>query len=106
MAHVSRRDLFRLSAAGVLGASTSGWFEALAADAARSPQRKRACILLWMSGGPSQLDTFDLKPGHANAGPFKAIDTKTPGIQVSEHLSKIAAFTDRVAIVRSMMSKE
>jgi hypothetical protein len=106
MTHLSRRDLFRLSAAGVLGASTSGWFETLAADAGKNPQRKRSCILLWMSGGPSQLDTFDLKPGHANGGPFKPVATKVPGIQISEHFSKIAPFMDRMAIVRSMMSKE
>jgi hypothetical protein len=43
----------------VLGCSTSGWLGALAADAAENPQRKRSCILLWTSGGPSQLDTFD-----------------------------------------------
>src|SRR5436190_10486305 len=106
MAHLSRRDLFRLSAAGVLGASTSGWFEALAADAAKTPQRKRACILLWMSGGPSQMDTFDLKPGHANGGPYKPIATSVPGIQISEHLPQIAKQMDRMVLVRSMSTKE
>src|ERR1700692_2529057 len=103
---LSRRDVMRLSAASVLGYSASGWLEALAADAAAHPQRKRSCILLWMSGGPSQLDTFDLKPGHANGGPSKPIATKGPGIQISEHFAKIAPFMDRMAIVRSMMSKE
>ena len=87
---LSRRDWLRLSSAGVLGASMSGWLQALAADTADHPQRKRSCILLWMSGGPSQLDTFDLKPGHANGGPFKAIATDVPGIQISEHLPRIA----------------
>src|SRR6266478_2373884 len=103
---LSRRDLLRLSAAGVVGYSMSGWLSALADDTANDPQRKRSCILLWMSGGPSQLDTFDLKPGHANGGPFKAVATKTPGIQISEHFSKVAPYMDRMAIVRSMMSKE
>jgi hypothetical protein len=84
----------------------SGWLEALAADTANHPQRKRSCILLWMSGGPSQLDTFDLKPGHANGGPFKAIATSVPGIQISEHLPKIAKFMDHMAILRSLNSKE
>jgi hypothetical protein len=84
----------------------SGWLEALAEDAAKDPQRKRSCILLWMSGGPSQLDTFDLKPGHANGGPFKEIETNVPGIKISEHLAKIAKFMDHMAIVRSMTSKE
>jgi hypothetical protein len=103
---LSRRDWLRLSAAGALGASVSGWLGALAADAAAHPQRRRSCILLWMSGGPSQLDTFDLKPGHKNGGPFKPIATSVPGIQISEHLPKIAKFMEHVAIVRSMTSKE
>jgi hypothetical protein len=103
---LSRRDWFRLTTAGALGVSMSGWFELLAADAARDPQRKRSCILLWMSGGPSQLDTFDLKPGHANAGPFKPIATNMPGIQISEHFAKIAKYMDHMAIVRSLTSKE
>ena len=106
MTHLSRRDWLRLSAAGVLGASTSGWFEALAADAGKNPQRKRSCILLWMSGGPSQLDTFDLKPGHANGGPFKPIKTSASGVQFSEHLANLAPFANHMAIVRSMTSKE
>ena len=75
-------------------------------DAAKNPQRKRSCILLWMSGGPSQMDTFDLKPGHANGGEFKEIATNVPGMKISEHLPKIAKFGDRMAIVRSMSTKE
>jgi hypothetical protein len=59
-----------------------------------------------MSGGPSQLDTFDLKPGHKNGGPFKPIATRVPGIRLSEHLPKIARFTDEMAIIRSLHSKE
>ena len=58
-----------------------------------------------MSGGPSQLDTFDPKPGHANGGPFREIPTSVPGIRISEHLPKLAKLVDRVAIVRSMTSK-
>src|SRR5262245_9385518 len=106
MTRLSRRDWLRLSAAGVVGYSMSGWLGALADDAAKNPQRKRSCILLWMSGGPSQLDTFDLKPGHVNGGPFKPIDTSVPGIQISEHFPQIARLANHLAIVRSMNSKE
>jgi hypothetical protein len=106
MTHLSRRDWLRLMTAGVVGSSASGWLEALAEDVADHPQRKRSCILLWMSGGPSQLDTFDLKPGHANGGPFKPIATSVPDIQISEHFAKIAKFMDHMAIVRSLTSKE
>src|SRR6202044_1422021 len=75
----ARREFLKLSAAGVLGCSMSGWFERLAAQTVQNPQRRRSCILLWMPGGPSQMDTFDLKPGNANGGPFQAIDTAAPG---------------------------
>jgi uncharacterized protein (DUF1501 family) len=103
---LSRRDWLRLTTAGFVGYSLSGWLGALAADAASHPQRKRSCILLWMSGGPSQLDTFDLKFGHANGGPFKPMATNVPGIKISEHLPKIAQYMDQLAIVRSLHSKE
>ncbi len=104
--HLSRRDLFRLAAAGVVGVSTSGWIEAMAADAAGDPKRRKSVILLWMTGGPSQTDTFDPKPKHANGGQFKAIETAVPGILVSEHLPKLARQMKDIAIIRSMSSKE
>ena len=97
---LSRRQWLQLSAAGVVGYSLSGWLETLAADTATHPQRRRSCILLWMSGGPSQLDTFDLKPGQTNGGPFKEIDTAVPGIKISEHLPKVATHMERLAIIR------
>jgi hypothetical protein len=103
---LSRRDWLRLAAAGVAGGSLSGWLEALAAGAAQDPKRRRSCILLWMSGGPSQMDTFDLKPGHANGGPFREIATAVPGIKISEHLPKLARQMKRMALVRSVTSKE
>ncbi len=103
---LSRRDWLKLSAAGVVGYSLSGWFENMARAAASNPARKRACILLWMNGGPSQMDTFDLKPGHANGGPYKEITTAVPGIKISEHLPKMAKHADRMAIIRSMKTKE
>ena len=68
----------------------SGWLGRSPPPPRHDPQRKRSCILLWMNGGPSQIDTFDLKPGHANGGPFKEIDTTAPGIHISEHLPKLA----------------
>ncbi|HYV34273.1 MAG TPA: DUF1501 domain-containing protein [Gemmataceae bacterium] len=103
---LSRRDLLKLSAAGVIGYSMSGWLEAMAKQTATNPQRKRACILLWMNGGPSQMDTFDLKPGHPNGGPYREIATSVPGIRISEHLPKVARNMQHMAIIRSMSTNE
>src|SRR5256885_8904597 len=66
---LSRRDWFRVSAG--LGLAGAGWLPELAHATARDPQRKRSCILLWMSGGPATIDLFDLKPGHTNGGPVQ-----------------------------------
>src|SRR3954447_23271455 len=103
---VSRRQLLRLASWGALAGSASGWLETLAARAAADPQRRKACILLWMSGGPSQIDTFDPKPGHENGGPFKPIQTGVPGISIGEHLPKIAREAKELAIIRGMSTKE
>src|SRR5579885_488990 len=104
--HLTRREWLRLSAAGVLGASMSGWLENLAAAAAASPERKRACILLWMNGGPSQMDTFDLKPGHPNGGPYREIQTSAPGLRISEHLPRLARHGKNLAVISSMYTRE
>jgi uncharacterized protein (DUF1501 family) len=105
-AKLDRRHLLRVGAVST-AVSMSGWLGQLAcAAAADNPQRKRSCILLWMSGGPSQMDTFDLKPGHANGGPFKAAETSVPGIQISEHFPQVGKLAKHLAVVRSMNSKE
>ncbi|HTU20448.1 MAG TPA: DUF1501 domain-containing protein, partial [Gemmataceae bacterium] len=101
---LTRRDWLRLASAGVVSASLSGWMEALAAAADK--RRRRSCILLWMNGGPSQLDTFDLKPGHVHGGPFKETATTIPGIKISEHLPKVAGQMKHLAVVRSMSTRE
>jgi hypothetical protein len=103
---LNRRDWLRGAAALAAAASSPGWFTQLAAQAATDSARKRSCILLWMAGGPSQIDTFDLKPGTDNGGPFREIETATPGVRFSEHLPQLARHTKRLAIVRSMQTKE
>jgi hypothetical protein len=102
MMSLDRRNFLRASAASV-GAS---WLPALAARAADDPARKRACIVLWMAGGPTQTDTFDPKPDHANGGPFKAIDTAAPEVRIAEHLALVAKQMKHLAVVRSMATKE
>src|SRR5690349_12310567 len=101
MFNFNRRDFLRASTA--LGA---GWLPALAACAANDPARKRSCIVLWMAGGPTQTDTFDPKPDHANGGPFKTIDTAAKGVRIAEHLPLVAKQMNHFAILRSMATKE
>ncbi len=103
---ISRRTLLQAALAGTAGAISSSWFPAFAAETASDPRRQRACILLWMSGGPSQLDTFDPKPEHKNGGELKTIETAVPGIHISENLPQVAKWMKRMAIVRSMSTKE
>jgi len=101
----SRRAFFRAGALS-LGVSASGWLGTLANAVAKEPARKRSCILLWMNGGPSTIDLFDLKPGHENGGPFKEVATAAPGVKISEHLPKVAERMNHIALIRSMTSKE
>jgi hypothetical protein len=103
---IDRRTLLRNFGLGVLGTSCARWLPSLAAEIAQDPRRRRHCILLWMSGGPSQTDTFDMKPGHANGGEFKEVATSVPGLRLSEHLPKLGKFGDQLAVVRSLTTKE
>jgi hypothetical protein len=68
--------------------------------------RARACILLYMEGGPSQLDTFDPKPGRPTGGPFAAVETAVRGVRISEHLPRLARQMKRLCLIRSLTSKE
>lgn len=70
----------------------------------KGPGRAKACILVYLWGGPPQQDTFDLKPNAPEGirGLFDPIDSVVPGIQVCEHLPQIAKHTDKMAIIRSL----
>jgi len=102
----ARREFFGSLAAGFGAVSASGWFPAFAQAAARDPNRRRHCILLWMSGGPSQTDTFDMKPNHENGGEFREVQTAVAGLRFSEHLPKLAAMSDQLAVLRGLSTKE
>src|SRR5581483_3102905 len=103
---LSRRDWLKLSAAGVSAVSLSGWLKVLAGRAAQTPTRHKSCILLWMDGGPSHKDTFDLKPDTKDGGEFKPIATAVPGIQISEHFPKFAKVMNYAALLRGMSTNE
>src|SRR5687767_1390054 len=102
--NITRRSFSSLVAAGGM---LSGWLGRLALHAAEQPQAK-SCILLWMSGGPSHLDTFDLKPEAREniRGEFRPINTSVPGIQISEHFPKFAGLMKHAALLRSMSTLE
>ena len=106
MSPLHRRDFLRAAGIGLGGVSASGWLPVMAAELANEPKRHRHCVLLWMTGGPSQTDTFDMKPGHANGGEFKEIATAVPGLRFSEHLPQLAKHADQLAIVRGLSTKE
>jgi hypothetical protein len=106
MSQVNRRKWLQHAGVALSGLTASGWLPAMANTLAPDPRRQRQCILLWMTGGPSQIDTFDMKPGHGNGGPFEEISTSIPGVRISEHLPQLARMADKLAIVRSLSTKE
>src|SRR5207302_3744582 len=103
---IGRRTFLRTVAAGAAAARTLGWKDAVTLHADELRKQGMACILLFMNGGPSQFETFDPKPGHANGGPTRAIDTAVPGIQVAEHWPTVAKVMQEVALIRSMNNRE
>ncbi len=99
----TRRQLLQVGGAGLFGLSLPGLLSA----AGRAPGRKakaRAVIFLHQFGGPSQTDTFDMKPNAPDKirGEFKPVATRVPGLQVCERLPRMAAVMDKVCVVRSM----
>lgn len=100
-----RRDFLKFGLAGALGVSYSGWLPRLA-RAVEGETAHKACILLWMAGGPTQTDTFDPKPDHANGGPTEAIATSVPGITIGQNLPGLAQQMEDLAIIRGLTSTE
>src|SRR5262245_49859487 len=81
---VSRRTFLRSMALSTAGAAALSWKDNVALHAEELRKRGMACILLFMTGGPSQFETFDPKPGKDTGGPTKAIPTAVPGIEIAE----------------------
>jgi hypothetical protein len=103
---IGRRGFLKGVALGTAGLATVSFTDLMAVHAAELRKRQMACILLWMAGGPSQMETFDPKPGTANGGDTKAIDTAVPGIKIANGWDKLAQVMGDVAIIRSMTNKE
>jgi hypothetical protein len=106
--HLSRREWMKLAAVGGLGVPASGWLSTLAARAADLPsaaQKHKHCILLFMTGGASHVDTFDPKPENTTSQ-FKPISTAVPGIQVCETMSRTAKMMGDCVLLRGMSTGE
>ncbi|MBI82383.1 MAG: hypothetical protein CMJ81_04230 [Planctomycetaceae bacterium] len=101
-----RRDFLRAVSASAIAAGSLSWRERMTAEAARLRQQGRACILLWMRGGPSQFETFSPQPDHPHGGETRAISTSVPGIQIAEYLPETARSMQEICLIRSMTSKE
>ena len=95
----SRRDFLQVGSLGFLGIHLEQYLRA--ASTQKPDGKAQSCILLWLEGGPSHVDTWDPKPNSA----FKAISTNVAGIQISELLPQVAKRMDKLAIVRSMHTK-
>jgi hypothetical protein len=107
---LTRREVLRVGAIGLGGLTLPSLLRleqtvrGASADRARPARKARSVILLFLSGGPSQLDMWDLKPAAPEEirGTFQPISTAVPGIQISEHLPRSARLADKFSIVRSM----
>lgn len=102
---VDRRTFLKFMVGGAAGAAFGPQIAALAQETT-ARTRAKACILLWMAGGPSQLDTWDPKPGRKNGGEFRAIATSAKGMQISEHLPRLGEQARHFSIVRSLTTGE
>ncbi|MFC1758590.1 DUF1501 domain-containing protein, partial [Planctomycetota bacterium] len=102
---ISRRDFVRVGSVSALGLGVSNLLRSRA-SAAPSETRAKSCVLIWLDGGPSHLDTFDPKPNAPTEirGPFSTISTSVPGVALSELLPKTAQILKHIAIVRSITS--
>ena len=114
VAHWTRRKLLHSAPAIAIGTSLPFWTRfaesiSLANETTSSSNdklRPKALILLWMHGGPSQLDTFDPHPDSAIGGPTRAIKTSVPDLQIADTLEQTAEVMHHATLIRSMVSKE
>jgi hypothetical protein len=101
---ITRRNVLQMAAG--LGVSFTLPALDLKAATQRGPEREKSLILLWMAGGPSQLETWDPHPGTKIGGPTRAIDTKLPGVQIADLFPRLAEELDCLNVIRSLVSKE
>ena len=101
---VDRREFLRAGALSLFGLGLPELLQARSEARQSRPGRAKACILLFMWGGPAQQDTWDLKPNAVSEvrGPYKPIRSKVPGMQLSELHPMLSRVTDQFCLIRSM----
>lgn len=103
---LTRRSLLRLAGGGFASLSGLGFLRSLGLNAEEMKREGRSCIMVFLSGAPSQMETWDPKPGETNGGPTKAISTKIPGVQFAEYWPKMAGLMNDLSVIRSIAGKE
>src|SRR5258708_1024147 len=103
---VSRRTFLRNGAVTGAALGAMGWKDAVALNGEELGKRGMACILLFMTGGPSQFETFDPKPDTKTGGPTKSMPTAASGIHIAEGWDNVAKAMKDIALIRSMTNKE
>ena len=103
---LSRRNFFKVGGAGLFGLSWADFFRA-EATAKATPKKAKQAIFIFLQGGPPQTDTFDMKPDRPEdiRGPFKPIKTVIPGLEVCEHLPRLAQTANRFSVLRSVNAR-
>src|SRR5438105_11591305 len=101
---LTRRELLQVGGTGLLGLSLPKLWAAEALTSPWQHARAKSVIFLFLFGGPSQLETFDLKPTAPEKirGPFRPIAARTPGLRICEHLPRLAHISDHFCVVRSL----
>lgn len=103
---MGRRHFMQHCATAAATVPAMNFLSHVQANAPVAKAKNKACILMWMSGGPPTIDIWDLKPGSKNGGEFKQIQTAAEGVQISEHMPETAKMFKDLSIVRSMSTRE
>ncbi|MCX7390738.1 MAG: DUF1501 domain-containing protein [Planctomycetota bacterium] len=101
-----RHFMSHMAGAAALAGPATAFTNSLMANVTDLKKRHKSAILLWMGGGPSTMDLWDLKPGAPTGGPFKPISTSADGVEISEHLPLMSKQMHHMSIVRSMSTRE
>src|SRR5215813_10506389 len=104
---LTRRELLQAGGAGLFGLSLPKLWAAQAAQPT-GKARAKSVLFVFLFGGPSQLETFDMKPDAPSGirGPFRPIASRTPGLRICEHLPLLARISDRFSVVRTVTHRQ